>query len=127
MKKQTKKVEKRECAVCSKKFTPKTANAKTCSQKCHKVRKAELDKARKANAKKAKEAEKPAIKGKSVEKINLAPEKKCPKKCLKKCEKKTVKTRVAVSGDAFEVIATSLFIMLNALRQLVEKGTIRPL
>jgi hypothetical protein len=123
MKTKTKKVEKRECAVCSKKFTPKTANAKTCSQKCHKARKAELDKARRANTKKAKVAEKPAIKGKSVEKINLAPE----KKCLKKCENKVVKTSVAISGDAFEVIATSLFIMLNTLRQLVEKGSIRPL
>lgn len=123
MKTKTKKVEKRECAVCSKKFTPKTANSKTCSQKCYKVRKAELDKARKANAKKANEARKPAIKGKSVEKINLASEKKCPKKR----EKKVVGTKVAISGDAFEVIATSLFIMLSTLHQLIEKGTIRPL
>jgi hypothetical protein len=123
MKTKTKKVEKRECAVCSKKFTPKTANAKTCSQKCHKARKAELDKARRANTKKTKVAEKPAIKGKSVEKINLTPE----KKCLKKREKKVVKTSVAINGDAFEIIATSLFIMLNTLRQLVEKGSIRPL
>ena len=123
MKTKTKKAEKRECAVCSKKFTPKTANSKTCSQKCYKTRKAELDKARKANAKKAKEAEKSAIKGKSVEKINLASEKKCPKKS----EKKKVETKVAISGDAFEVIATSLFIMLNTLFGLVEKGTIRPL
>lgn len=127
MKTKTKKVEKRECAVCKKKFTPKTANAKTCSQKCHKARKAELDKARRANAKKVKEAKKPAIKGKSVEKINLVSEKKCTKKREKKCEKKVVNTKVAITGDAFEVIATSLFIMLDALRKLVEKGTIRPL
>lgn len=123
MKTKTKKVEKRECAVCSKKFTPKTANSKTCSQKCYKVRKAELDKVRKANAKKAKKAEKTAIKGKSVEKINLTSEKKCPKKC----EKKVIKTKVAIEGDAFEVIATSLFIMLDALGKLIKGGTIRPL
>jgi hypothetical protein len=121
MKTKTKKVEKRECAVCSKKFTPKTANSKTCSQKCYKARKAELDKVRKANVKKSKETNKPTIKGKSVEKINLAPE----KKCLKKCSKKA--TKVVIEGNAFEVIATSLFIMLDALRQLVEKGTVRPL
>ena len=123
MKTKTKKVEKRKCAVCAKKFTPKTANAKTCSKKCYKTRKSELDKVRKTNIKKAKEADRPAIKGKSTEKINLPSE----KKCSKKREMKVVKSRVSVSGDAFEVIATSLFIMLNTLFQLVEKGTIRPL
>lgn len=42
------KKEIRKCAVCGKKFTPKVANALTCSKKCYKVRKAVADKARKA-------------------------------------------------------------------------------
>lgn len=45
------KKEKRECVVCGKKFTPKTANAKYCSEKCYKKQKAILDKSRKEKAK----------------------------------------------------------------------------
>lgn len=33
----SKKVEKRECAICGKKFTPKTANALVCGDKCRKA------------------------------------------------------------------------------------------
>lgn len=45
------KKEKRECVVCGKKFTPKTANSKYCSEKCYKKQKAILDKTRKEKAK----------------------------------------------------------------------------
>lgn len=45
------KKEKRECVVCGKKFTPKTANSKYCGEKCYKKQKAILDKSRKAKAK----------------------------------------------------------------------------
>lgn len=33
----SKKIEKRECVICGKKFTPKTANALVCGDKCRKA------------------------------------------------------------------------------------------
>ena len=47
----SKKVEKRECVICGKKFTPKTANALVCGDKCRKVLKQKNKKAHKPQAK----------------------------------------------------------------------------
>lgn len=47
----SKKVEKRECAICGKKFTPKTANALVCGDKCRKALKQKNRKPHKPQAK----------------------------------------------------------------------------
>lgn len=47
----SKKIEKRECAICGKKFTPKTANALVCGDKCRKALKQKNRKAHKPQAK----------------------------------------------------------------------------
>lgn len=71
------KKEKRECVVCGKKFTPKTANAKYCSEKCYKKQKAILDKTRKGKAK----VNKPLVKSeKMVAKVESKEVVKLPKK-----------------------------------------------
>lgn len=72
------KKEKRECVVCGKKFTPKTANAKYCSEKCYKKQKAILDKNRKEKSKKV---ENPLKKNeKKVAKVETKEVVKLPKK-----------------------------------------------
>ena len=90
MSKPTKKIAVRKCAICGKKFTPKSANALYCSKKCYKVGKKAKNKASKA-------AKKSAIKKpcKCVEKISLAKKsvtkqtvQKKPCKCVKKVEVK---------------------------------------
>lgn len=68
------KKEKRECVVCGKKFTPKTANSKYCSEKCYKKQKAILDKSRKEKAKVNKplvKSKKKAVKVESKEVVKL--------------------------------------------------------
>lgn len=78
------KKEKRECVVCGKKFTPKTANAKYCSEKCYKKQKAILDKNRKEKSKKI---EKPLKKNeKKVAKVETKEVVKLPKKPAVKVE-----------------------------------------
>lgn len=47
----SKKIEKRECAICGKKFTPKTANALVCGDKCRKALKQKSRKTHKPQAK----------------------------------------------------------------------------
>lgn len=73
----SKKIEMRKCVICGKKFTPKTANASVCGDKCRKALKAKRNKTYKAK--------KPAkIEGKAIEKIAL------PKKAIKKPVKKVM-------------------------------------
>lgn len=72
------KKEKRECVVCGKKFTPKTANAKYCSTKCYKKQKATLDKSRKEKSKKVVDASKKVEK--KVAKVETKEVVKLPKK-----------------------------------------------
>lgn len=69
------KKEMRKCAVCGKKFTPKSANAVYCSDKCYKAAKAARDKARKHTKKVAEKPAKKVVKGKCVAKFNLAAKK----------------------------------------------------
>lgn len=72
------KKEKRECVVCGKKFTPKTANAKYCGEKCYKKQKAILDKSRKEKSKKVVDAPKKVEK--KVSKVETKEVVKLPKK-----------------------------------------------
>ena len=90
MSKPTKKIAVRKCAICGKKFTPKSANALYCSKKCYKVGKKAKNKESKAAKKSS--AKKPC---KCVEKIALAKKpvakptaQKKPCKCAKKVEVK---------------------------------------
>lgn len=135
------KKEVRKCAVCGKKFTPKTANALVCSDKCYKARKAELDKKRKS-AKKVekveKKAEKPAVKkvakkplkAKAVEKITLP--KKEPAKSAKKTSgapklPKGCNTFVSIkAGDEFKVVTLALYVAFQALGRLIKNGAFKP-
>lgn len=105
----SKKIEMRKCVICGKKFTPKTANASVCGDKCRKALKAKHDKARKAK--------KPvAVKGKAVEKIAL-PKKEAKKPVTKVAQKKTVKkvekrpeAAIRICGDNPFKIAVLAFI-----------------
>jgi predicted nucleic acid-binding Zn ribbon protein len=108
----SKKIEMRKCVICGKKFTPKTANASVCGDKCRKALKAKHDKARKA-----KKAKKPVkVEGKAVEKIALPkkdvkkPIKKiAPKKPVKKVEKRP-EAAIRICGDNPFKIAVLAFI-----------------
>jgi len=108
----------RKCAVCGKKFTPKSANAAYCSEKCYKVAKAKKDKARKAKAKKV-------VKGKAVEKIVL-PKKPLVKKVEKKVEpKKNTKVDTIITvkgGNPFKVFFLATMIRERALSDIVKNG-----
>lgn len=125
----------RKCAVCGKKFAPKSANAITCSEKCYKARKAANDKARNAAKKAAaktevkaeakKEAKKPVakkiekklrpkvIKGKATEKIKL------PDGC---------DTVVRIEGkDDFKIVALAFTIAMSALGRIISGNKIKSL
>lgn len=125
----------RKCAVCGKKFAPKSANAITCSEKCYKARKAANDKARKAAKKAAaktevkaeakKEAKKPVakkiekklrpkvIKGNATEKIKL------PDGC---------DTVVRIEGkDDFKIVALAFTIAMSALGRIISGNKIKSL
>lgn len=95
------KKEKRECAVCGKKFTPKTANSKYCSEKCYKKQKAILDKNRKAKAKVNEplvKSKKKAVKIESKEVVNL-PKKPAVKVEVIKIKKSKAKEVLIHRGD----------------------------
>lgn len=139
------KKEMRKCAVCGKKFTPKTANAVTCGEKCYKVRKAKLDKVRhsskKGDAKKP-EAKKP-VKAKAVEKIALPAPKKvakptkvvkpakgkvCKCKCDKKGKAEKPSTVVNITGsNPFEVVTIAFYIAVKTLGGLIKDGKLASL
>lgn len=138
----------RKCAVCGKKFTPKTANALVCGDKCYKKRKADLDKkrkcAKKADKPVAKKADKPVkakakkpLKANAVEKIVLPKkaETKTAKKPVKKLAKKPVvpalpdgcDTMVDIkAGNDFKVCTLALFIAFEAIGRLIKGGKIKP-
>lgn len=137
------KKEMRKCAVCGKKFTPKTANAVTCGEKCYKVRKAKLDKARKAKKVEAKPEAKKPVKAKAVEKIALPAPKKaskpakvvkpakgkaCKCKCDKKGKTKKPSTVVNITGsNPFEVITIAFYIAVKTLDGLIKDGKLTSL
>lgn len=111
------KKEVRKCDVCGKKFTPKSANAAYCSEKCYKVAKAKKDKARKAAKKLAKVLPKPAKK--STKKVVKAV-------CKEKIQVNKSKHFVTVKhGDAIrfenftpdQIFKTSISIAILACRQ----------
>ena len=117
----SKKTTTRKCVICGKKFTPKTANASVCSDKCRKALKAKRDKARKAAKKVAKTAPKKpvvkAVKGKAVEKITL------PKKpVVTKVAKPTTIVTVKSGGDPYKVLFLASIIRDRAMREIVKRG-----
>lgn len=131
------KKEMRKCAVCGKKFAPKTANAVTCGEKCYKVRKAKLDKIRKAKKAEAKPAVKESVKAKAVEKIALPAPKKvaklakgkaCKGKCDKTVKAKKPSTVINITGrNPFEVVSIALYIALRTIGGLIKEGNLKDL
>lgn len=113
-----KKKETRICAVCGKKFTPKTANAKVCSEKCRKAWKAKLDKNRHFNAKSIKEAGKSAPKFNAVERIKISVAAK-PDAKGKKCEKHSGKCHNAAL-KVLPAVAVALIVAGNHLLKMLE-------
>ena len=113
----SKKIEARKCVICGKKFTPKTANASVCSEKCRKANKAKHDAARKAKAK-------PASKAKCVQKIAL------PKKPIvmkHEAPKANIHSETVMSvknGDPFKVAALSLLILGKAMNEIIKSNKV---
>lgn len=106
-----KKLPMRKCVICGKKFTPKTANAVVCSDKCRKANKRRVEKLRKAKVAKAK-AKKPVLK----EKIVL-PKKPVAKKTAK-VEARKFDTIISVSSkNPFKLAVLSAIICANALTE----------
>lgn len=109
-----KKLPARKCVICGKKFTPKTANAIACSDKCRKANKRRVEKLREAKVAKTK-AKKPVLK----EKIVL------PKKPAKPVVKKPTKedinnldTFISVrSKNPFKLAVLSAIICANAIAE----------
>lgn len=123
----SKKVETRKCAVCGKKFTPKTANASVCSDKCRKAHEAERSRARREAKKSAKGASKHTL----VEKVVLPKKpvaaKKCDKKCKHECAKpnRAIDTIISVqNGNPFKVFLLATLICERALREIMKSGLV---
>lgn len=91
--------EVRKCAVCGKKFTPKSANAAYCSDKCYKIAKAKRSKSRKAAIKDSlKDAKK--IASKTVVKPSAKP---AVKKPVKKVVKAVCKEKIAIPKNVAKI------------------------
>lgn len=138
------KKEMRKCAVCGKKFIPKTANALVCGDKCYKKRKADLDKkrkcAKKADKPVAKKVDKPVkVKGEKPFKANAVEKIVLPKKAKIKTVKKPAKKPVVPAlpkgcdtmvdikaGNDFKVCTIALFIAFEAIGRLIKGGKIKP-
>ena len=117
MSKPNKKTAVRKCAICGKKFTPKSANTLYCSKKCYKIGKAAKNKASKA-AKKA-VAKKPC---KCVEKISLAKKPTNKKVATKKLNTK-IDTIISVkNGNPFKVFFLATMVRDRAMREIVKGG-----
>lgn len=119
----SKKVETRKCVVCGKKFSPKTANASVCSDKCRKAHDAERCRARREAKKSAKSASKHTL----VEKVVLPKKPVAAKKCDKKCAKpnRAVDTIVSVqNGNPFKVFLLATLICERALREIMKSGLV---
>jgi predicted nucleic acid-binding Zn ribbon protein len=125
----------RKCVVCGKKFTPKSANAITCSEKCYKARKAANDKARKAAKKTAVKTEaKPEVKKEEKKPVAKKVAKKtCPKAIKGKATEKIklpngCDTVVRVEGkDDFKVVALAFAIAMSALGRIISGNKIKSL
>lgn len=113
-----KKKETRVCAVCKKKFTPKTANAKVCSEKCHKAWKAKRDKNRHSNAKSIKEADKSTPKFNAVERIKISVAAK-PDAKGKRCKKHSDKCP-NTALKVLPAVAVALIVAGNRLLKMLE-------
>lgn len=113
-----KKKETRVCAVCGKKFTPNTANAKVCSEKCRKAWKAKRDKKRYSNAKSTKEACVSSPKFNAVERIKIHVAAK-PEVGAKKCKKHSSK-RPDTALNVLPVVAAALIVAGNHLLKTLE-------
>lgn len=113
-----KKLPMRKCVICGKKFTPKTANAVVCSDKCRKANKRRVEKLRKAKSEKPK-VKKPETDKKKVplkEKIVL-PKKPVAKKTAK-VEARKFDTIISVSSkNPFKLAVLSAIICANALTE----------
>lgn len=125
----------RKCAVCGKKFAPKSANSATCSEKCRKARKMANDKARRAAKKTAVKVEaKPEVK-KEVKKptVKKAEKKSLPKSVKGKATEKIklpsgCDTVVRVEGkNDFKVVVLALAIAMSALGRIVSSNKIKSL
>ena len=113
----SKKVEARICAVCGKKFTPKTANQRYCSAKCKTAMKRKVEQEKR-------EAKKNGVKAVVKEKVVL------PKKPTKKAEAPkpgnpvTDKTTVEIHPlDAYKTIAFAFIVMMQAARKIIAAST----
>lgn len=113
-----KKKETRVCAVCGKKFTPKTANAKVCSEECRKAWKAKRDKKRYSNTKSAKEDCASTPKFNAVERIKIPVAAK-PEVGAKKCKKHPNK-RPDAALKVLPAVAVALIVAGNHLLNLLE-------
>lgn len=109
-----KKKETRICAVCGKKFTPKTANAKVCSEKCRKAWKAKRDKKRYSATKSTKETCASAPKFNAVERIKISVAAK-PEVGVKKCKK-----RPDSALKVLPAVAVALIVAGNHLLKMLE-------
>jgi predicted nucleic acid-binding Zn ribbon protein len=118
-----KKKETRICAVCGKKFTPKVANAKVCSEECRKAWKAKRDKKRYSNAKSIKEACVSAPKFNAVERIKISVAKK-PKACTKKCEKHSNKCP-DTALKVLPAVAVALIVAGSHLLKMLECASLK--
>lgn len=118
-----KKKETRICAVCGKKFTPKTANAKVCSEECRKAWKAKRDKKRHSNAKSVKEDCARMQKFNAVERIKISVAAK-PKVSAKKCNKCSNK-RPDAALKVLPAVAVALIVAGSHLLKMLEDASLK--
>ena len=116
----SKKVEARICAVCGKKFTPKTANQRYCSAKCKTAMKRKIERAKREADANRKNGVTAVVKEKVVlpKKPTNKSEAQNPKKPV--ADKTTVEVRPC---DPYKAIALAFIVMMIEARKIIAAST----
>ena len=112
----SKKVEARICAVCGKKFTPKTANQRYCSAKCKTVMKRKIERAKREADANRKNGVTAVVKEKVVLPKKPTNKDEAPKPKKPGADKTTVEIHPL---DAYKTIAFAFIVMMIEARKII--------
>ena len=116
----SKKVEARICAVCGKKFTPKTANQRYCSAKCKTAMKRKIERAKREADANRKNGVTAVVKEKVVLPKKPTNKSEDPKPKKPGAGKTTVEIRPC---DPLKAIALAFIVMMMEARKIISEST----
>ena len=112
----SKKVEARICAVCGKKFTPKTANQRYCSAKCKTVMKRKIERAKREADANRKNGVTAVVKERVVLPKKPTNKSEAPKQKKPVAKKATVEIR---SCDTYKNIVLAFIVRMIEARKII--------